>query len=248
MTAHPAAPIGRPARAVVMTVVGLLLGAIGLAVWLGHRGSRVAESAVTERSSPARSAAPGPVELPRDHLAWTTVAGAQVPVSAVAGPRDSRGGRARGFSRDSRGAVFAAVHLSLRLAPQVGPVVFGPTLREQVVGGGGDVAALRERVEADYEQARQRAGVAYGGPVGRIFAVVRGYRIDSASSSAVSLRLLIEGPGRDGGSVLVAVVIELRWVDGDWALVAPPAGDWAQVVTVASETSGYVPFGPEGRR
>lgn len=48
------------------------------------------------------------------------------------------GPRAR-FSRDRAGAVVAAVNLLARVTPNNQPAIFGPTLRDQVVGDDGPV-------------------------------------------------------------------------------------------------------------
>ena len=132
------------------------------------------------------------------------------------------------------------MHISLRLSPQVGPQVFDPTLREQVVGA--DAAALRQHVEDDYDTARQKLGLPYGPPAGRLYSTVVGYRVDEVSAAAASVRLLIDAPGRDGGTVHAATVVGLRWVGADWALVAPPNGDWNTVVSLVTDTSGYTPL------
>jgi hypothetical protein len=167
-----------------------------------------------------------------------TVAGASVPVSRASGPRDVSAGRARGFSHDARGAAFAAIHLTLRVSAQVGPTVYGPTIDEQVIGT--DAQAMRDLVEDQYEQLRQQQNVAYGQPAGRFFAAAKGYRIDSENGSMVNLRLLIEAPGaNNSGVILVSCVVQLRWINEDWAILAPPSGDWGRVVSQVNDSRGY---------
>lgn len=78
--------------------------------------------------------------------------GARLPVSPTVGPRTLDHGLARGFSHDAPGAAFAALHLSLRVTPEVGPDVYGPTLAAQVVGD--DTVALRTIVDEEYEHLR----------------------------------------------------------------------------------------------
>ncbi|MBT8226102.1 MAG: hypothetical protein HKP61_15155 [Dactylosporangium sp.] len=172
-------------------------------------------------------------------LVWTEVAGVPVPVSRTVGPRDTSAGRARGFSHDGMGAVFAAIHISLRLSPQVGPVVFEATLRQQVVGDG--APALGQQLASDYDQTRQRLGLPYGQPAGRLHARVRGWCLDAETPAQVVIRLLVEGSTQDGESVLAATVMRLRWASGDWALVAPPDGDWSRVMTAVATVDGYTP-------
>ena len=228
------------AVAVIVTLVAVV---VGLTAGLGHRGDQVPQPAALPTTGPAVDAAPGrgaDHPTPIRDVTFMTVNGMRVPVSRPAGPRDTTAGRARGFSHDPGGAVFAAMHLVLRVAPVIGPAVFGPTLREQVVGG--DAAAFRDQVEADYERMRQQHDLSYGAPIGHFASTLLGYRVDSYTPSLVALRLLVEGPDPDGGPVTVAVVIEVRWVDGDWALVAPPAGDWEHAVSVASSSTGFTPL------
>ncbi len=175
-------------------------------------------------------------------LTWTTVAGLDLPVSRQAGPRDLAGGLAKGFSQTPAGAVLAALHLVVRTSPQVGPQVWGPTLREQVVGP--DTAAYADAVEQGYETAREQLQISYGEPLGRIYASIRGVRVDAYSPQAASLRLLIEAPGGDGGLARAAAVVQVSWSGTDWQLIAPPRGDWATVrVLVPAEVArAYTPL------
>jgi hypothetical protein len=185
--------------------------------------------------------APAEITWPAD-LTWATVAGLDLPASATAGPRDRAGGRARGFSQTPAGAVLAALHLLVRTSPQVGPHVWEPTLREQVVGP--DVAAYVDAVQLDYETARQRLQLPYGEPLGRIYASIGGVRIDAYNAEAASLRVLIEAPGPEGVSARAATVVQVSWSGTDWQLIAPPRGDWAsvRVLVPATAASGYAPL------
>jgi hypothetical protein len=194
-----------------------------------------APSAEAEPTSPA-SVSPAPPGA----LRWLTVAGARVPVSPTAGPADTSGGRARGFARTPLGAVLAAAHISVRLSAQAGPAVFEPTLREQVVGP--DAAALGDDLEDSYQRARAQLGLPYGAPAGRLYSTIRGYRIATESADRPQVRLLIEGPGNSGGSVLVALTVDLQWVDDDWALVAPTGGDWSMATSLVTDATGYTEF------
>jgi hypothetical protein len=46
--------------------------------------------------------------------------------------------------------------------------------------------------------------------------------------------------------VLVATRIEVLWRDGDWRVVAPPGGDWANSATTVPSLTGYTTFANEG--
>jgi hypothetical protein len=242
--------------AAAAAVVVLVAVAAGLVVLLGQRDVQPPTNdpgtpPPTVDAGPSSPALrPGPSSMPAPaspetagRLTWATVAGARVPISPDAGPHDTGDGRARGFARSRLGAVLAAAHISLRLSPQAGPEVFGPTLREQVIGD--DAAALGQQLDEDYEQARARLGLPYGQPAGRLYSTARGYRIEQDTPTAAEVRLLIEGPGTDGASVLVELRLHTQWVGADWALEAPPGGTWESVTTQVSDATEYVRF-PDG--
>lgn len=175
-------------------------------------------------------APPEPVSAPftwPDDLSIVTVAGVDLPVSAHDGPRERPAGRAKGFSQSPAGAVLAAMHLVVCTSPQVGPAVWQPTLRDQVVGP--DAAAFADAIQRDYDEARERLQVPYGEPLGRIYGAIRGVRVDAYGPQAASLRLLIEAPDGNGGLARAAAVVQVSWSGTDWQLIAPPRGSWASV-------------------
>jgi hypothetical protein len=182
--------------------------------------------------------------LPAD-LTWGgPVAGVSLPVSAAAGPRDTGGGLARGFAHTRAGSVLAAVHLVVRVTPQVGPAVFGPTLRDQVVGAA--AAALAGQVNEQYRQLCDQAHVGYGPPVGALPAVLAGYRIELFTDTTATVRVMTRTDRAGGAPLYAAAVIQLSWTGADWALLAPAGGVWDQSLTRvdASNVGGYNPFTP----
>jgi hypothetical protein len=175
--------------------------------------------------------------LPAD-LTWGgPVAGVSLPVSAAAGPRDTGGGLARGFAHTRAGSVLAAMHLVVRVTPQVGPAVFGPTLRDQVVGAA--AAALAGQV-------CDQAHIGYGPPVGTLPAVLAGYRIELFTDTTATVRVMTRTDRAGGTPLYAAAVIQLSWTGADWALLAPAGGVWDQSLTRvdASNVGGYNPFTP----
>ncbi|MFF0659115.1 hypothetical protein [Micromonospora tulbaghiae] len=128
-----------------LTAVCLAAAALAGAVTIAVFGAD-ADRSVTSPAGPAPIHLDvGPADgrradLPSD-LSWTDVAGVSVPVSGQSGPRSSSGGQDSGFAHDRAGAVLAAVHIIVRVNPQVGPAVFEPTLLGQVVGP--NAAAMR---------------------------------------------------------------------------------------------------------
>jgi hypothetical protein len=192
-------------------------------------------------STPAPPIPDSPAGPPAD-LRWRNTAGVSLPVSEQAGPRDTSAGLARGFAHDQAGAVLAAVHILVRVAPNVGASVFDPTLRSQVVGP--DAPALRERVAREYDELRGQAGMAYGQPVGRLYAILRGYQLISYDPAAVTLQVLTEVDAGQPAPLLTASQVQLSWTGTDWALVAPPGGSFDTVVTTVADPAGFESLTP----
>lgn len=222
--------------------VALVLAVAG-AVLAGHpTPPPPAARPTTPATHPTSGLGPTP-PLPAD-LTWTTVAGIALPFSPTAGPRDTRNGRARTFAHTQAGAVLAAVHLTVRTAPQVGPAVFNPTLAEQVTGP--DTTAMRQQVNHDYHQLHTEAHLPYGKPVGRIRAALRGYRIASYHPTHATVLILATTTDTTGTPHYTATTIDLRWTGHDWALYAPTGGTWthaAHTVT-AEQTTTFTALTP----
>ncbi|HEX6873647.1 MAG TPA: hypothetical protein VF163_21320 [Micromonosporaceae bacterium] len=177
--------------------------------------------------------------VPAD-LSWVEVGGIRLPCSARYGPWHTGHGLAAGFSADATGAVLAAAHILIRINPQLGPAVFRPTLAGQVVGP--DADALRTRVEQGYQRLREQFGVTYGQPAGRLYATLRGFRVDQVSGADVWLHLLSEAPDGRGSTQLSAMLLQLRWTGRDWALVAPLGGAFTGLAGLVSSTESFTTF------
>ena len=167
--------------------------------------------------------------MPGD-LRFTEVAGVRLPVSEAAGPHGVGGGLARGFTQTRAGAALAAAHILVRVHPEVGADVFGPTLAHQVVGD--DREALAANVADAYEQLLHQWPASYGQPAGRLYLVTPGYRVDSFTGQDATVTLLIEIPHGRGGMLLGATTVWMRWHDGDWALLAPTGGAFTDTFLV----------------
>ncbi|WP_444950994.1 hypothetical protein [Micromonospora ureilytica] len=142
--------------------------------------------------------------------------------------------------------MLAAAHIVVRANPQVGPTVFEPTLRTQVVGA--DAASMRVQVAQAYDELRRQTGVADGQPAGRLNATLLGYRIVSYTDEEVVLRLLTEAPSDSGSSLMVSTEVRVRWTGSDWALLAPAGGTFDRAVTVVLDpyTAMFLPFSTGG--
>jgi hypothetical protein len=192
-------------------------------------------------STPPSSPASVAVVLPAD-TTWTTVAGVAVPTSATAGPLHHDHGLASGFAHTPAGAVLAAVHLLVNTTPQVGPAVFEPTLRTQVVGR--DAAAMRDAVEADY---RSLGGdPATGGPIGSLPAALAGARLAAFTNTVAHIDVVTVTVDATGTARFAATPVDLAWTGSDWALVAPPAGRWDGMITAVTpaQAASYPTLAP----
>lgn len=243
----------RTRRRVSATVaIVLALGAFVAGGWLlaaRAPSDPVAADRGAATVSPAGASGPSATPdaaLPND-LTWSDVDGVALPVSPSSGPHDTSGNLARGFTHDAGGAVLAAVHLLVRVCPQVGPDVFDPTLRTQVVGP--DAASMRVQVAQQYEVLRAQAQVAYGQPVGRLYATLRGYRVDTYGPASAQLQVLTSTVDDTGATVYTAARVQLTWTGTDWALVAPPGGTWQHIVVLvpAEQVTTFTPFPGAGR-
>ncbi|MEV4210197.1 hypothetical protein [Micromonospora sp. NPDC049662] len=229
-------------RATVLCLVtATVLGAAAVVVACGTGPDRPSTSSSSPVLVRPETTVDSRAVLP-DDLDWVDIAGVSVPVSKRSGPLFLSEGRARGFAHNPGGAVLAAVHIVIRVNPQVGPAVYDPTLRTQVVGA--DAAAMLDQVERAYEELRNQAGAADGQPVGRLNATLLGYRILSYSDDEAALRLLTEAPDGSGSSLMVSTEVGVRWTGSDWALLAPAGGTFDKAVTVALDpyAAMFLPF------
>jgi hypothetical protein len=176
----------------------LLILAVG-AYLLGRDSGGAATS-----DSPAASTAPV--------ISWSIVGDEPVPTSSVAGPRDSGGGLAKGFTHDTLGAAVAAVNISFRLASEVGPQVYEATVREQCFG---DVNGELEQIRNSFSSAAPGAAkpseywykVASGDPKGDL----------------VLISIALKTPESMTFGGYAEYDTTMRWVGGDWRLQVPLA-------------------------
>jgi hypothetical protein len=228
-------------------VVGLVCGGLVFGSWARQpetAGSAPPVAATAYPPAPP-SAAPrtpgGETNQPATEpvpaaLDFIQVAGVRLPTSPVAGPHDTSEGLARGFTRDRAGVALAAAHILLRVHPQAGSDVFGPTLAGQVIGP--YTEALAANVRDGYEQLLQQWPATYGQPAGSLHLSVPGYRIDAYTEAAATVLLLIEVPDGDR-SLLGATSLQMSWHRGDWALVAPADGTFAADTSGVDGTAGF---------
>jgi hypothetical protein len=178
------------------------------------------------------------------HLHWVDFHGIELPVSAEAGPRQMSHGLARGFADTRMGAVLAAVDVVVRTAAQWGPDIYRPTISHHVTGPG--AAALLAADDRDYAALRAAAHVPPGKPAGRGYAVEAAYHLATYTPGTATAEIVSEGPASNGGTVLAVTRIQLRWLHGDWRVIAPPGGTWASSAITPTSLTSYTAF-PGGR-
>ncbi len=170
-------------------------------------------------------------------LNWTNFHGIELPTSTAAGPRYTRNGLAIGFAHSQTGALLAAINIAVRTAAQWGPAIFRPTITHQVTGPN-SAALLRADTNA-YAQLHGTSRTTDGHPASNTHAVERAYRFVAYAPASAIVNVVTVGPGANGTPVLVMSRLHVVWLHGDWRLVAPPEGDWANAATAISSLAGY---------
>jgi hypothetical protein len=177
-------------------------------------------------------------------LRWIDFHGIQLPRSTAAGPHYTRRRLVWGFADTEEGALLAAVNIAVRTAAQWGPGIYRPTIRHQVTGP--DAAALLKADASGYAALRAATHVRPGQPTGRGYAVEAGFRFVAYTPADATVDIVTQGPGAGGTTVRTATRVEVVWLRGDWRVVAPPGGDWANSATAISSLTGYTTFPNEG--
>jgi len=239
-------PARRPPRRLLPAVAAVIaVAGAGLAVLLARGGT--AGNGAAPRRSPAASAPAGGAQLPQVSLAglrWSDYHGVELPSSPAAGPRDTSGGLASGFTDTPLGALAAALNIGVRANAQWGPGIYGPTIRDQVTGP--DAGALLAGCQAGYAQASQAAHVTGGAPLGNAYVTEEAFRWVAYASSDATVDLVSAGPGSQGVTVQATTRVEVTWSGGDWRVAAPPGGDWGNAAAGLSSLSGYTMFPGQG--
>jgi hypothetical protein len=226
-------------------VAAVVLGA-GLVLALTGRhgtGSGGSSAPATGPSPRADAQGTGAPQVPRVDLAglrWSEFHGVELPSSPLAGPRDTSGGLASGYSDTPLGALLAALNIGVRANAQWGPAIFGPTIRDQVTGA--DAPALLASCQSSYGQASQAAHVTGGQPLGNAYVAEEAFRWIAYTPAAATVDLVSAAPGSQGVTVRATVRVQVTWSGGDWRVVAPPGGDWGNAAAGLPSLSGYTLF------
>jgi hypothetical protein len=211
----------RQARRQAASAAGLVAAAflvlvmLAALVWVRSRGETAAPTTAVRRTG-------GP------DLTWQPYReGVDLPVSESGGPFRVLEGRAAGFSQSQLGAAMAAIHIGTRIEPTNGPRIFEGTIREQVVGT--DAGLLRKHVNDIYQDQRIKQGKGLAEPLAPTAPVLAAYKVESLAPDAASVSVFYQQQNLD--PPYYSVRFDLRWVDGDWRMVAPQGGVFDGVLT-----------------
>jgi hypothetical protein len=215
---------------------------------VGRGGQKIKDgsrSGGAERPASQGSAA---YSLTADNVVFQEFFGTELPTSSSAGPRETPDSRALGFSHSEAGAVLAAVHIASRSQNAVGPAVFEPTIKEQVVGEDRD--KLLSVTQQAYTEAAATSSTGPHGEITSAFEKARqqrsgvwAYRVDSYTESLAVVNLLLRTVP-SGTAAYVNLPLTVRWVDGDWRLVAPVNGELGAGSQQLNDVpAGYVVIG-----
>lgn len=230
-------------------VVLALVAAVALTVVLLSGGRGKTNDRSPTRENPQQASRES-ATLKAEDVTYSDVYGAQVP-SSPAGPKKTPGGRAIGFDRSPAGAVLAAINIFARVESRPGPGVFEPTIQEQVVGP--DKDKLLAKAQADYSAGATR-GTSPDGALSVAIDEARpnrvglwAYRVETYDDSSASVNVLLRQlvPGTSSYAYFNFPFV-VRWIDGDWRLVAPLNGEFASVIQrVAEVPTSYVVVGKD---
>lgn len=233
----------RRTQLLIAGITAVLLAGLGWAL-LTRNGDTTATPAPTATAAPSRSSTPASpppsasvVPGSAEDLRTMTFQGATLPVSRTSGPYRTSNDLASGFAQTPLGAALAALHISARTSPSVGPHVFQPTIKQQTRG---NTASFLAAVEERYETAARAAGITDGSPIPSAGPAgdFRGYRVDNYSIEApTSVHILVAQPGT---ALLFDVPVTVRWSNKDWRLVPAPGAQ--PTPSQVASAAGYTPF------
>lgn len=189
-------------------------------------------------TDPGSSPAPTPVLAtlgPVDTEMYDMPGGLRLPRSPTAGPAVTDDFLASGFAHTPLGAAVASVNIVARVAGYMGEPIYRPTIERQVVG------PYQQALLRKAELARQSE---IPGPEDRVAdsnTRIYGFTIDAYTPQVATISYLLVGTV-DGQKQYVAPQVEVRWVDEDWRLVAPPNADFSSHARQVTDPSPFHPF------
>lgn len=221
----------------IVAALGAYLSSLGSTTTPDRAAGNSRESS---GSSPPVQRSPAFPAVDFSGVSWPSYHGVRLPVSAQAGPHDTAGGVASGFTDTPLGALLAAVNIGVRTSWELGPGVFQPTIQQQVTG---PFEAAMLAADLDDWGAGGAQGAGGTGPD----AVEAAYQWVGYTPSSATVDVVTEGTAGNGATVFAVTQIQVEWVAEDWRVVAPPGGDWGNDSAQVASPNGYLPFpGQEG--
>ncbi|MCK9900752.1 hypothetical protein CC117_12020 [Parafrankia colletiae] len=202
---------------------------------------RSQEEALAGRpTTPAGAATTAPADIGFvDTELYELPGGERIARSPSAGPSRLDNNLATGFARTPLGAVVAGINIAGRADGSLGEPIYRPTIERQVIGDG--QADLLRRVHRDGRPDVPATGEQTDGTgVGSHGFTLHSYTDDEATISY----LLVATRGSQHKYAVYRLTV--RWVDGDWKLLAPPNGDFGAVISTPTSIDGFQPFERRG--
>jgi hypothetical protein len=156
-----------------------------------------------------------------------------LPYSAADGPRVVTATTAAGFAHTPVGALIAAKQLSTRSGLSAGKSVYEPVIAHQFVP-----SADRDRLLAQLRAADQQPA-----SPGELSQLV-GFIYNAYTPDTAVIGLVRRAPSSNSSPRYFATTFTLEWHDGDWQMVAPPAGSWLSLSREVTGLTGVVEWGP----
>jgi hypothetical protein len=234
----------------VVIVFAMAVGGLAAVVLIPAGEDSARPAPARPQGAPASSPATGVPQLPQlpqlsvAGLRWGDYHGVELPSSPDAGPRDTGGGLASGYSDTPLGALLAALNIAVRANAQWGPGIFGPTIRHQVTGP--DAAALLAGCQSAYSQAAKTEQITGGQSLGDVSVTEEAFRWVFYTPADATVDLVSAGPGSQGGTVRAVSQVQVTWDGADWKVIAPPGGDWGNSAVPLGSLSGYTIFTGQG--
>ncbi|MEU8802514.1 hypothetical protein [Spirillospora sp. NPDC048819] len=151
---------------------------------------------------------------------WERFEGVAVPFSPIVGPLDVQGDIARCYQHSPRGALIAAVQISVRLDRSTR---WQTILGQQAVTGEGKAAYARVRAAGQVVPARKAAQIA-------------GFRIVTYTPQTAVVETVSRDPARGGRT---ARTMTVKW-EGDWKLAPTREGSTGSAPQNVDSLSGFV--------
>lgn len=181
----------------------------------------------TDPATPSDITAPAVDPAQPEVITWESVGLDVVPFSSQNGPFETADGLASGFAHNERGAVLAALNISIHTSSNVGEEVYEPTVREQCYG---DPEAYLHNITQSQSSSAADA----------VQASEYWYSITSGdpNGDVVRLEIVAETPDATDAGGYAGISRTVKWIDGDWKLLVPPS-----LPKLVTDISGHISLG-----